>query len=107
MARISPVLASLVAVVLAAACGGGGQGARDSGKLPVLTTVTQVSALVRAVGGDRIDQTALLTSKDDPHQYELKPDQVTRLARARLVFESGAEIDKWMDQGVDAANVKD
>ena len=32
---------------------------------------------------------------------------MTRLARARLVFESGAEIDKWMDQGVDAANVKD
>jgi ABC-type Zn uptake system ZnuABC Zn-binding protein ZnuA len=104
MARLSLLLAPAVALALGAACGGGTQG---SGKLPVLTTVTQVSALVRAVGGDRVDQTALLTSKDDPHDYELRPDQVTRLSRAKVIFESGAGIDKWLDRGVDAANVKD
>jgi zinc/manganese transport system substrate-binding protein/manganese/iron transport system substrate-binding protein len=97
---------SILVLASAAACSGVGQGT-SSNRLAVVTTVTQVSALVRSVGGDRIQQTALLTPRDDPHQYELKPDQVTRLGRARIVFESGAGLDKWMDQGVDAAHVKD
>jgi ABC-type Zn uptake system ZnuABC Zn-binding protein ZnuA len=78
-----------------------------SGKLAVVSTVTQVSALVRAVGGDHIDLTALATSKDDPHQYELKPDQTARLSNAKLVFKSGADLDKWIDPGAGAASVKD
>jgi ABC-type Zn uptake system ZnuABC Zn-binding protein ZnuA len=78
-----------------------------SGKLAVVSTVTQVSALVRAVGGDRIDLTALATSKDDPHQYELKPDQTARLGNAKVVFKSGADLDRWIDPGADAARVKD
>src|SRR5256886_166403 len=106
MTRLSPLVAAALGITMAA-CTGSSQGGPDSGRLAAVTTVTQVSALVRAVGGDRIQQTALLTTRDDPHQYELKPDQVTRLGRARVVFESGAELDKWMDQGVDAAHVKD
>ena len=105
MARLASALTSLLVLALAAACSG--QAAEDSGRLAVVTTVTQVSALVRAVGGDRIAQTALLTPKDDPHQYELKPDQATRLARARVIVESGADVDKWMDRGVEAAGAKD
>lgn len=78
-----------------------------SGKPAVITTVTQVSALVRAVGGDRIELSALLTAKDDPHDYEIKPDQVSKLGKARLIFKSGVDIDKWIDKGADAAKVKD
>lgn len=72
----------------------------------MVTTVTQVSALVRAVGGDRVMLTALLGSRDDPHQYELKPDQVTRLSRAGVIFASGAGADRWLDAGASAAGVK-
>lgn len=73
--------------------------------LKVVTTVTQVSALARAVGGDRIILTALLTSRDDPHSYDLRPDQVSRLAASNVVLLSGAGIDKWMDKGLRAAGV--
>jgi ABC-type Zn uptake system ZnuABC Zn-binding protein ZnuA len=78
-----------------------------SGKPTVVSTVTQVSALVRAVGGDRIDLTALATSRDDPHQYELKPDQTARLGNAKVIFKSGADLDKWIDTAAGAARVKD
>jgi ABC-type Zn uptake system ZnuABC Zn-binding protein ZnuA len=77
-----------------------------SGKLAVVTSVTQVSALVRAVGGDRIDLTPLATPKDDPHEYELKPDQTTKLSNARIIFKSGVDLDKWVDKGAEAAKVK-
>lgn len=73
--------------------------------LRVVSTVTQVSALARAVGGDRIALTALLTPRDDPHEYEMKPEQVSRLQGARLVLLSGAGVDRWMEQGLAAAGV--
>lgn len=77
----------------------GGSGVR------VITTVTQVSALVRAVGGDRIRQTSLLTSRDDPHQYEMRPEQVSRLSQARVVFSSGAGADRWLETAAASAGV--
>jgi ABC-type Zn uptake system ZnuABC Zn-binding protein ZnuA len=102
-----PLLPVLLAVFLAlsAACTGASTSSR-SNRLPVVTTVTQVSALVRAVGGGRVELTALLTPRDDPHQYELKPDQVATLSRAAVVFESGAGADKWMDRGLSAAGAQ-
>ncbi|HEY4028645.1 MAG TPA: metal ABC transporter substrate-binding protein [Candidatus Dormibacteraeota bacterium] len=104
---VAKILAAVAAVGLAVACGGGSSPSSGSNKPVVVTTVTQVSALTRAVGGDRISLTALLVPTDDPHSYELKPAQVTRLAGAAVIFQSGVEIDKWLDKGVDAANVKD
>jgi ABC-type Zn uptake system ZnuABC Zn-binding protein ZnuA len=97
----------LVVLLLGVAPGCSGVPDIGSGKLAVVSTVTQVSALVRAVGGDRIDLSALATSKDDPHQYELKPDQTSKLGNARVIFKSGADLDKWIDAGIDAAKVKD
>ncbi len=96
-----------VFALLLAGCGGQPTAGGGAEKLGVVATVTQVSALVRAVGGDRVGLTALLTAKDDPHAYDFKPDQVNKLGRARLIFESGADIDKWVVKGVEAANVRD
>jgi zinc/manganese transport system substrate-binding protein/manganese/iron transport system substrate-binding protein len=72
-------------------------------KIKVLTTVTQVSALVRAVGADCVDLTALLRPTDDPHAYEMKPADVGALSSARIIFKSGAGIDKWIDKSITAA----
>ncbi|MDQ6899655.1 MAG: metal ABC transporter substrate-binding protein, partial [Candidatus Dormibacteraeota bacterium] len=85
------------------ACAPGQAGQSAQGTLRVTTTLTQVSALVRAVGGERVQLTALLGPNSDPHQYELKPEQVTQLARSAAVVVSGAGIDKWLDRGLAAA----
>src|SRR5215831_18992071 len=103
MLHAMKVMAALLVVVtlgLGAACSGAGSGRSGSGRLAVLSTVTQVSALTRAVGGDRIDLAALLTSKDDPHEYELRPQEVTKLRGAAVIVESGAGLDRWMAKGV-------
>jgi zinc/manganese transport system substrate-binding protein len=107
LTRVVAGLLVLAALGIGVACSGSGSPPAGSGRLSVVSTVTQVSALTRAVGGDRIDLTALLTSRDDPHQFELKPNDVTTLARAKVIVESGAQLDKWMDRGVQAAGVQD
>jgi ABC-type Zn uptake system ZnuABC Zn-binding protein ZnuA len=98
----------LVLVLLGStfACGGGAPASSSSSRPIVVATLTQVSALVRAVAGDRVELTPLLGPKDDPHQYELTPRQVADLGRATVIFESGVGIDKWMDRGVDAAGAR-
>jgi len=90
-------------VLLSLACGAGQAGQSKPGALRVTSTLTQVSALIRAVGGERVQLTPLLGPNTDPHQYELKPEQVTQLARSAAVFESGAGADKWLDRGLAAA----
>ena len=96
-----PLLLATVLMIPTLACAPSTPATR--GGLAVVSTVTQVSALARAVGGDRIALTALLTSRDDPHQYDLKPDQVTSLIGARVILLSGAGLDKWMNRGLQAA----
>jgi zinc/manganese transport system substrate-binding protein/manganese/iron transport system substrate-binding protein len=95
----------LVLVLLGStlACGGGTSSSPSSSRPIVVATLTQVSALVRAVAGDRVAITPLLGPKDDPHQYELTPRQTADLGRATVIFESGVGIDRWMDRGMDAA----
>lgn len=99
------VLIAFLATALAA-CGSSTSTSSTSGscqKTKVLTTVTQVSALVRAVGGDCVDLTALLKPTDDPHAYEMKPADVGALSSAKLIFKSGAGIDKWIDKSIASA----
>jgi ABC-type Zn uptake system ZnuABC Zn-binding protein ZnuA len=80
-----------------AACGesGGGGGASD-GRLDVVATTTQLADLARNVAGGRADVVRLLAPNTDPHEYEVRPDDVKALANASLVLRSGGDIDAWL-----------
>lgn len=102
----SGLLAFWALATATVSCAGPSSSPAD-GRLQVVSTVTQVSALARAVGGDRIALTPLLTAHDNLHEFQLKPDQAAKLARARVILASGAGVDEWLDEGVDAAGVRD
>jgi ABC-type Zn uptake system ZnuABC Zn-binding protein ZnuA len=92
--------ALLVAVLAAAGCRSAGGGDAD---LTVVATTTQVADLVRSVGGERIAVDGILRPNSDPHEYEPRPSDATALAKADLVFRSGGDLDKWLDQVIDSA----
>ena len=98
--------AAVVSTLLVTACGGSSGPQALGQKLVVVSTVTQVSALARAVGGDHIELTALLTSHDDPHAFEPKPADVAALSKSKLVIKSGAGLDGWIDRSAVAAAPK-
>jgi ABC-type Zn uptake system ZnuABC Zn-binding protein ZnuA len=96
--RALPVLAALV--VVAAGCG------KDSGSgraLGVVATTTQVTDLVRQVGGARVNVHGMLSPGGDPHDYEPRPSDVASVARASVVFRSGGEVDDWLTDVIDNA----
>jgi zinc/manganese transport system substrate-binding protein len=91
-----------VLVLLAAGCGSSGPTPK-TGAVKAIATTTQVADFVRAVGGARVDVVQLLQPNSDPHEYEPRPDDVTALLDAPLVFESGDDLDAWIDEIVDAS----
>jgi ABC-type Zn uptake system ZnuABC Zn-binding protein ZnuA len=62
----------------------------------VIATSTQLGDLVRTIGGGAADVTQILQPNTDPHSYEPRPNDVKDTAGAKVVFESGDNLDKWM-----------
>jgi zinc/manganese transport system substrate-binding protein len=85
---------AVCALLLVAGCGDSGS---DSGKVSVVATTTQIGDWAREVGGDKVDVTQILAPNTDPHDYEPRPADVTDTADAQVVFESGDDLDHWID----------
>ncbi|MGB8644942.1 MAG: zinc ABC transporter substrate-binding protein [Anaerolineae bacterium] len=88
------VLSLLVTV---AACSNAGAPAGPA-RVRVVATTTQVTALARAAGGDRIELTGILQANVDPHEYEPTPANVRAFANAQLIVINGVGLERWLDK---------
>ena len=80
--RYLHILAAIVVVLLAIACGG--QKAEESTKLEVYTAVPPVAWLAGQIGGEHVNVHVLIDLGSDPHTFEPTPRQVTELGNAEL-----------------------
>jgi zinc/manganese transport system substrate-binding protein len=72
--------------------------------LRVVTTTTDLAALVEIVGGDHVEVEALCRGYQDPHYLEAKPSHMTRLRRADLLVYVGLELEVgWLPLLVDGS----
>jgi ABC-type Zn uptake system ZnuABC Zn-binding protein ZnuA len=97
-----PTLLALLALLVVAGCGDDGAGTSD-GRAVVVATTTQVADLARNVAGDDARVVGLLAPNADPHEYELRPHDITAVADADLVLRSGGDVDAWMDEAIDGS----
>jgi zinc/manganese transport system substrate-binding protein len=88
----------LALVVIASVAGGAGT------KLRVVTTITDLTELARAVGGDLIEVDTLTRGKQNAHEAEIRPTMMLKLRRADVLIENGLELDAWADVAVTGAN---
>jgi len=102
-----PILAALVAaVVLLAGCSGSGErggasparGPVADRKIRVTTTVGMVGDVVRNVGGERVEVTALMGPGVDPHLYKASEGDIGRLSGADIVFYNGLFLEGKMGE---------
>ena len=81
---------------------GGSQGGSDAPT--IVATTTQLADIARNVApGAHVR--AILSPNTDPHEYEVRPDDVRALASADIVLRSGGEVDEWLGGALDAAGV--
>jgi zinc/manganese transport system substrate-binding protein len=63
------------------------------GKIKVVTTTTDIKALVSEVGGDTVDVDSLCKGTQDPHFLEAKPSYMVKVNKADLVIAVGLGLE--------------
>ena len=62
-------------------------------KLNVVATLPDYAALATAIGGDKIEITAMGKPTEDPHFVDARPSFVVKLRSADVLIEGGAELE--------------
>jgi len=62
-------------------------------KVKVVTTIEDLAALAREVGGDRVQVEAIAKGYQDPHFVEAKPSFILKLSRADLLVLVGLQLE--------------
>lgn len=71
--------------------------ANAQAKVNVITTTTDLKALVDIVGKERVDSFSIAKGTQDPHQIEAKPSFMVKLRSADLVLAQGLELESaWI-----------
>ncbi len=89
-----------LALFLILGCGGNDDGER-SGKLKLVATTGQVGDLLRKVGGERVQVTALMGPGIDPHLYKASAGDVERLRLADAIFYNGHHLEAKMGEVIE------
>jgi len=76
---------------------------QSSGKLRVLTSFLPIQSHATAIGGGLCEVDQLLTRDAGPHDFQITPDDVRKLAAADLFIVNGAGLEAWLDELVEKA----
>lgn len=72
-------------------------------KIKVVTTTTDLKALVEAVGGERVEVNSIGRGYEDPHTVAPKPSNMVKLNRADMFVKVGLDLEIWSQLLVDGA----
>lgn len=92
-------LGGLLACLFLPAC----QPAAATSGLPVvMATETFLGDIAQNIAGSRITVETLLPLTVDPHEYQPKPQDVTRLAQAQVLIINGLGYETWLQKTLDS-----
>jgi zinc/manganese transport system substrate-binding protein len=101
LARAALSAVSAGVLLSAAACGNAAAGATagSGGAVDVVASTDVWGDVVKAVGGDRVDVTSVISDPQaDPHSFEATPRTQLAVSRADVVVENGGGYDDFMDR---------
>ena len=64
-----------------------------SGKIRVVTTLTDLKSITEIVGGDKVDVFAIATGFQNPHFVDPKPSYILKLAKADMFVTIGLDLE--------------
>lgn len=106
----SAFLLCLAAVLGLAACGGTQAGVQtgttEAGKLKVSVTFNAIKEFAEAVGGDKVAVSTIIPDGMEPHDFELKAQDLVGLGEAQVFIYNGFGMEAWVDDAVAAAGNK-
>lgn len=71
-------------------------------KIKVVATLPDVAEVVKAVGGDEVETSTLLSGSEDPHYSDARPDYILKVRKADVVCAIGLDLEiGWLPKVVD------
>jgi zinc transport system substrate-binding protein len=96
------IVLSLAVCALFSGCSRG-----NSDKLRVVTSTTLMTCIVEQIGGDHVEAINLVPPNQHPGNFDVKPDDIQKLATAKLFLLHGWPGETYVDKLVAAANNPD
>lgn len=105
---------TLLAAILLAACLSSPEGSSPqtptlrpaqggaSGGLRVLATTTFLADIAQNVAGQRVEVASLIPVGVDPHEYQLTPQDTTRISQSRVLIANGVGYETWLQKTLDS-----
>ncbi len=88
---------TLLAAILLAACSSSPQPSTQGG-LRILATTTFLADIAQNVAGQRVEVASLIPVGVDPHEYQLTPQDTTRIAQAQVLIANGVGYETWLQK---------
>jgi zinc transport system substrate-binding protein len=98
---IPNVLMLLLAALVMAVAAGCNSESDSIGKTVVAVSILPQAGFIEAIGGDKIDVVVMVPPGASPHTYEVTPDQMTQLSKAKMYAKVGSPVEfelVWMDK---------
>ncbi|MGE4548374.1 MAG: metal ABC transporter substrate-binding protein [Intestinibacillus sp.] len=104
--RCSALLLCLAALLGMTACGGGqpDSGAESAGKLKVSVTFNAIKEFAAAVGGDKVEVSAIIPDGMEAHDFEPKAQDLVSLGEAQVFIRNGLGMESWAEDAVRAVD---
>ncbi len=85
----------------------GGSSKGDGGKVQVVATISVLQDLVERVGGDRVMVSTIVPVGGSPETFQPSPSDARKISEARVVFQNGAGLERWVGDLVRSAGGDD
>lgn len=72
----------------------------QAARIIVSTTINPVDKIVRIIGGERVEVSRIIPEGSETHDFEPSIRNMEALAKARLFFLNGLEIEPWADKAL-------
>jgi zinc/manganese transport system substrate-binding protein len=66
-------------------------------ELQVVTTFLPITQFTKAVAGDRAEVTQLLPTNVGPHDFQARPEDAQKLAKADVLVQNGLEMEEFLE----------
>jgi manganese/zinc/iron transport system substrate-binding protein len=84
--------------IVGAGCAGSNETEKHEGKIVVTTTIGQIADIVKNVGGEHVEVTALMGPGVDPHLYQASQGDIQKLSNADMIFYNGLHLEGKMGE---------
>jgi ABC-type Zn uptake system ZnuABC Zn-binding protein ZnuA len=99
--------ATLILSITAAACGDDEDaGDAGNGRLKVVATTVQITALTQEVGGDLIQLHGIIPAGADSHEFEPTASDLRAIEQADVILKNGIGLDDWIDDTLGASETE-